>query len=124
MIRIWIVALVALAGSVLAAAENLPDLSDPEVLAEAVAKRSISNLVIVDVRDPALFQTGHIPGSVNFPFERLFSDYPSKSAVAYLVIVGRPASSDARKAADLLRTRGYRNVILFGSISRWKGDLE
>ena len=25
---------------------------------------------------------------------------------------------------DILKTRGYLNVILFGSISQWKGDLQ
>jgi len=101
-----------------------PELTNYEVLSDALANKTVPGLIVLDVRTPEEFASGHIPGAVNMPLERAFYDFPSKSAVAPILVYGRPASADARKAADILRTRGYRNVILFGSISQWKGNLQ
>lgn len=100
------------------------ELSKYEVLAEVLAHQTIKGLVILDVRSPEEYKAGHLPTAVNMPLEKVFSEYPSKSALTPILVYGRPASADSRKAADILRTRGYRNVILFGSISQWKGALE
>jgi len=114
-----------LVGVVLSAQEmKNPELSNYEVLSEALAHHTVPGLIVLDVRPPEDYVAGHIPGAVNLPLERAFSDFPSNSAMTPLVVYGRPASADARKAVDILRTRGYRNVILFGSISLWKGTLE
>jgi len=108
-----------------------PELSNFEVLAEAIEHHTVPGLVILDVRSREDYLSGHIPGALSYPIlvpdgeiSPLFNKFPSNSAQAPLVVYGKPASSDARKAADILRTRGYRNVILFGSISQWKGKLE
>lgn len=101
-----------------------PELSSYEVLAQALKHNTVPGLIIVDVRSPEEYKAGHIPGAVNLPLEKVFSEYPSKSAMTPILVYGRPASSDSRKAVDILRTRGYRNVILFGSITQWKGELE
>jgi len=117
--------LLFLVGANLTAQElKTPELSNYEVLAEALANRTVPGLIVLDVRSPDDYATGHIPGAVNLPLDRVFSDFPSNSALTPLVVYGRPASPDSRKAVDILRTRGYRNVILFGSISQWKGALE
>jgi rhodanese-related sulfurtransferase len=115
-----------LVGASLVSAQEVkgPELTNYEVLSEVLTNKTIPDLVVLDVRSPEEFAEGHIPGAVNLPLERVFYDFPSKSAVAPLLVYGRPASADARKAVDILRTRGYRNVILFGSISQWKGDLQ
>jgi rhodanese-related sulfurtransferase len=110
---------------------TVPELSRYEVLAEAIAHHTVPGLVILDVRSKDDYAAGHIPGALSYPFlmpegetSPLFTKFPSNSAQAPLLVYGRPASSDARKAVDILRTRGYKNVILFGSISQWKGKLE
>jgi len=99
------------------------ELSRYEVLAQVIQDHSIPNLVVVDVRSPDDYAQGHIPGAINIPWEKIFAEYPSNSAKAPIVVYGRPASADSRKAVDILRTRGYQNVFLFGSVSQWKGDL-
>lgn len=118
--------LLLLGASVVATAQELktPELTSYEVLAEVLANQSVPGLIVLDVRSVEDYKAGHIPGAVSMPLERCFYDYPSKSALTPILVYGRPASSDARKAVDILRTRGYRNVILFGSISQWKGNLE
>ena len=114
-----------LIGASLTAQElRIPELSNYEVLSEALANHTVPGLVILDVRPHDDYISGHIPGAINLSGEELFSAYPSKSAMTPILVYGRPASPDSRKAVDILRTRGYRNVILFGSISQWKGALE
>jgi len=114
-----------LVGATLTAQElKTPELSNYEVLAGVLANHTVPGLIVLDVRSPEDYRAGHIPGAVNLPLDRVFSDFPSNSALTPLLVYGRPASADSRKAVDILRTRGYRNVILFGSISQWKGDLE
>jgi rhodanese-related sulfurtransferase len=129
--RFLAILLFAAAASLPAQEVSGPELSNYEVLAEAIAHHTVPGLVILDVRSKDDYLAGHIPGALSYPFlvadgetSPLFNKFPSNSAQAPLVVYGRPASSDARKAADILRTRGYRNVILFGSISQWKGKLE
>ncbi len=100
------------------------ELTNSEVLADVLANKTVPGLIVLDVRPPEEFASGHIPGAVNLPLERVFYEFPSKSAMTPLLVYGRPASPDAKKAVDILRTRGYRNVILFGSITQWKGELQ
>ena len=115
-----------LAGASFLSAQEIkgPELTNYEVLSEVLAHNTVPGLIVLDVRSPAEFGSGHIPGAINLPLERTFYEFPSKSAVAPILVYGRPASADARKAVDILKTRGYRNVILFGSISQWKGELQ
>ncbi len=115
-----------LVGASLLSAQEVkgPELTNYEVLSEVLANKTVPGLIVLDVRTPEEYDTGHIPGAVNLPLDRAFYEFPSKSAVTPILVYGRPASADAQKAVDILRTRGYRNVILFGSISQWKGDLQ
>jgi len=114
-----------LVGVALAAQDTpTPDLSTYDGLSWALTHHTVPGLIILDVRPSDDFHAGHIPGAVSFPVEKAFSGFPSNSAMTPLVVYGRPASPDAYKVADILKTRGYQNVILFGSISQWKGDLE
>ena len=101
-----------------------PDLTNYEVLAQALKNNTVPGLIIIDARPAEDYRGGHLPGAINLPPDRAFTEFPSKSAKTPLLVYGRPASSDARKVVDILKTRGYLNVIMFGSISQWKGDLQ
>lgn len=120
--------LVLLAGFLLggmAWAEENP-LSTYEGLKAALEKAD-SSLVVVDVRSRYMFSLGHIRGAVNVPlytllnFNRNPADLPDLRAT--LVVVGSPVSPDSTKGWDLLCYRGFKSVVLFGPISKWKGEL-
>jgi|GEM_PF-2891438 len=114
-----------LVGTALTAQDlSTADLNHYEGLSEALAHHTVPGLIVIDARSPEDYQGGHIPGAINLPLDRAFSEFPSNNSQTPLVVYGRPASADARKVADILRTRGYKNVIIFGSISQWKGALE
>ncbi|MDC7224973.1 MAG: rhodanese-like domain-containing protein [Spirochaetales bacterium] len=78
--------------------------------------------ILFDVREDALYRTGHIPGAVSFPLNEM-NYLPVEDMFLTIVIVGQD-SKDTRMAADYLSSNGYFNVIPFGSIAHWKGPLE
>ncbi|MEI8093164.1 MAG: rhodanese-like domain-containing protein [Spirochaetales bacterium] len=110
----------------LAAQEVKPaPLSDYETLALALKNGTVKNLLVVDIRSRELYKQGHIPKAINLPLDELWDKVPGKAGIQpVLVVYGKPASSDVRKAVDILLSNGFTNVIAFGSISLWKGPLE
>lgn len=98
-------------------------------LSPADLKRSLgtdTRLLVLDVRSPREFREdfGHIPGSINLPFERLESVIATPETKAdwsnrLLIVVCR---SDTRAVFALrkLRRAGYRRVrVLAGGITNW-----
>lgn len=85
------------------------------------------SLVVVDVRSRYMFSLGHIRGAVNVPLYTLlnFNRNPAelRDLSTTLVVVGSPVSPDSVKGWDLLSYRGFKNVVLFGPITKWKGEL-
>lgn len=93
--------------------------------AEAAAMMETEkNYVIVDVRTPEEFAEGHIPGAVNVPNERIgnsgISELPDKSQ---LILVYCRSGNRSKQAAEKLAAQGYRNVVEFGGIQNWQGDI-
>ena len=86
--------------------------------------------LIVDVRTPQEFASGRIPGAVLFPYDQIkgkaadFAALVGKVGADRPIVVycrsGRRSALAAKSLADL----GYRNVVDFGGIDRWKGPLE
>ncbi len=81
---------------------------------------------LVDVREPAAFELGHIPRSLHVPVHDLGArrgELPS-SLAAPLVLVG----DDRRRtlaAARFLEIAGFGDVrVLEGGIAAWDGALE
>ena len=67
--------------------------------------------VLVDVRSPAEFASGHVQGAVNLPLDRLASDalavLPDKSAPLVLYCI---SGARSEMAAQWLRQAGYTQV--------------
>jgi rhodanese-related sulfurtransferase len=123
---VWLFAgVLVLLGTAMGAQETDADeLNNYEGLASALNDGHIKNLLVLDIRSRELFAQGHIPKAINLPLDELWDKVPAKAGVQpVLVIYGRPASSDTRKAADILKGNGFTRVIIFGSISFWKGPL-
>lgn len=79
------------------------------------------NTVIVDVRTPAEFKEGHIPGAVNVPHQAVVDDpsvlhrYRDKTLVVYCRTGRR-----TRAAIDSLESAGFERVYhLQGDIEGW-----
>lgn len=99
------------------------EVDGPAFAAELSAHRD--TLAIIDVREPALFLAGHIPGAVNIPFADLRADptiqlRPEQNLV--FVCHGGPMGAEL---SESLANRHYPRVRnLAGGMARWSGPVE
>ncbi|MEM7001138.1 MAG: rhodanese-like domain-containing protein [Pseudomonadota bacterium] len=83
-----------------------------------------SDALVVDVRDKAEYDQGHIVDSVNIPFASLESrlDELKKHKESPLVVACK-MGQHAGSAGTLLRKNGFENVSrLRGGIAEWRGQ--
>ena len=84
-----------------------------------------SNYIILDVRRPDEFAEGHIPGAINIPNETIGTEELKKLPdKAQLILVYCRSGRRSKEAAEKLVKLGYTNVVEFGGILDWKGELE
>ena len=83
------------------------------------------NYIILDVRRPDEYAEGHIPGAINLPNEEIgtakIATLPDKSQ---LILVYCRSGRRSKEAAEKLAVLGYTNVIEFGGILDYKGEIE
>ena len=82
---------------------------------------------IVDIRSPAAFARGHIPGSENIPFGRLPERVESLSDADHIVTVcphGKASVQAARLITSFEGTNDARVESMAGGLEAWKGALE
>ena len=77
---------------------------------------------LVDVRTLTEFQSGHIPTATNTPHNRIGIQPPTgdKDALIILYCATGIRSNHARRT---LERAGYQNVIDFGGIGNWRGEV-
>ena len=84
-----------------------------------------SGYIILDVRRPDEYAEGHIPGAINLPNESIgtaaIDELPDK---AQLMLVYCRSGRRSKEAAENLVKLGYPNVVEFGGILDWKGEIE
>ena len=95
-------------------------------ISEAVEMMEIeSDYIILDVRRPDEFATGHIPNAINIPNESIgtgeISELPDKDQ---LILVYCRSGNRSKQASQKLVKLGYSNVVEFGGINDWKGEIE
>ena len=83
------------------------------------------NYIILDVRRPDEFAEGHIPGAINVPNEEIGSveitELPNKSQ---LILVYCRSGRRSKEASEKLVKLGYTNIVEFGGILDYKGEIE
>ena len=87
--------------------------------------RDEKDYIILDVRRPDEFAEGHIPGAINVPNEEIgtaeIADLPDKSQ---LILVYCRSGRRSKEASEKLVKLGYTNIVEFGGILDWKGEIE
>ena len=81
--------------------------------------------IVLDVRRPDEYVSGHIPGAVCLPNENIGTEMPAELPDPDQVILvycrtGRRSKEASQKLADM----GYTNVYEFGGIIDWTGEIE
>lgn len=81
--------------------------------------------IILDVRRPDEFAEGHIPGAINVPNEEIgtaeIAELPNKSQ---LILVYCRSGRRSKEASEKLVKLGYTNIVEFGGILDYKGEIE
>lgn len=83
-----------------------------------------SNYIILDVRRTDEFAAGHIPNAINVANEDIgtdeISELPDKDQ---LIMVYCHSGRRSKEAAEKLVALGYTNIVEFGGILDWTGDV-
>jgi rhodanese-related sulfurtransferase len=92
---------------------------------EAVTMMEQENgYIILDVRRPDEFAAGHIPHAINVPNESIgtaeISELPDKDQ---LILVYCRSGRRSKDASEKLVKLGYTNIVEFGGILDWKGEI-
>ena len=87
--------------------------------------RDEKDYIILDVRRPDEFAEGHIPGAINVPNEEIgtteIAELPDKSQ---LILVYCRSGRRSKEAAGKLVKLGYTNIVEFGGIQDYEGEIE
>ena len=87
--------------------------------------RDEKDYIILDVRRPDEFAEGHIPGAINVPNEEIgtaeIAKLPNKSQ---LILVYCRSGRRSKEASEKLVKLGYTNIVEFGGIQDYEGEIE
>ena len=80
--------------------------------------------IILDVRRADEFQEGHIPSAINVANESIGAEAPAELPDKnQLIYVYCRSGNRSRQAAEKLAAIGYTNIVEFGGIKDWKGEI-
>ncbi|MBE5820582.1 MAG: rhodanese-like domain-containing protein [Clostridiales bacterium] len=83
-----------------------------------------TNYIILDVRTIEEYNEGHIPNAICIPNETIgsdiFKELPNKEQ---LILIYCRSGNRSKQAAEKLKKLGYTNLIEFGGIIDWKGEI-
>ena len=83
-----------------------------------------TNYIILDVRTHEEYNEGHIPGAICIPNETIGLEDPSTLPDKNQLILVYCRSGNRRKqASEKLVLLGYTNIVEFGGIQDWTGDI-
>lgn len=80
--------------------------------------------IIVDVRRPDEFESGHIPGAICIPNESIGAEQPEELPdLDQIILIYCRRGNRSKQAAQKLFDMGYTNVYEFGGIVDWTGEI-
>ncbi len=82
---------------------------------------------VVDIRSPAAFRRGHIPGSENVPFNQLPQRVETLADADHIVTVcphGQSSIQAARLISSYEGTDTARVESMHGGLTEWDGEFE
>ncbi|WP_409178480.1 rhodanese-like domain-containing protein [Brevibacillus fortis] len=124
--KIWItsalVVVLALVALVFWNAKQSLQIIDSQQLSQWMTDET--DMVIVDLREPELFEEGRVPNAINIPFAEINEKYrsiPTDKKVVFVCHTGRMGV----ESGNLLLENGYKDVSnLDGGMAKWTGQVE
>ena len=81
--------------------------------------------ILLDVRTPEEYREGHIPGAINIPNETIGTAMPEGLPEKdQMILVYCRSGNRSKQASEKLVALGYTNVVEFGGIRDWPGEVE
>jgi rhodanese-related sulfurtransferase len=77
--------------------------------------------VLLDVRGPALFEKGHVPGAINLPHGKIIASRMSMYPLTTLFVTycAGPHCNGAARAAAKLARLGFAVKLMAGGVTGW-----
>ena len=86
---------------------------------------SESDYIILDVRREDEYASGHIPGAINVANETIVDKEPAELPDKdQLILVYCRSGNRSKQASEKLAKMGYTNIVEFGGINEWAGEIE
>ena len=101
----------------------LDSLRPADINAGVAAFRETPGAKLIDVRTPAEFADGHIPGAVNVPLQQIghiAAVAPDRFAPLFAYCLSGARSAQAVAA---LKRAGYADVRNIGGMGSWRGEV-
>ncbi|TWF90718.1 rhodanese-related sulfurtransferase [Streptomyces brevispora] len=99
-------------------------MTSPVSLSPAQAAARLTEFTVIDVRAPGEYASGHVPGALNIPLDRLSEAVPALKSVsargALLVVCASGVRST--RACDILAAADIDAATLTGGTSAWEGE--
>ncbi|MCZ4511596.1 rhodanese-like domain-containing protein [Streptomyces sp. ActVer] len=96
----------------------------PVALATDQARTRLHELTVIDVRTPAEYASGHLPGALNIPLDRIRRALPEMRHASergdVLVVCASGARSE--NACKLLAEQGIATATLVGGTGAWVAE--
>ena len=126
-IRVATAVVAALLAALLAACGALSKPSYRQITADEAAQmmQEETGFVLLDVRTQEEYASGHIPGAICIPNETIGSEeIPELPDKDQLILVYCRSGNRSKQASQKLAEQDYTNVVEFGGINGWTGNLE
>ncbi|MNN03935.1 putative adenylyltransferase/sulfurtransferase MoeZ [compost metagenome] len=96
-----------------------------EITAQEVLHRinKGESLYMVDVREPAEWEEGHIAGAKHIPLGQIGERMNEINPEQETIVICRSGNRSGL-ACELLSERGYSVVNMVGGMMAWEGDIE
>jgi rhodanese-related sulfurtransferase len=97
------------------------DMNAPLALDAAQAHARLHELTVIDVRTPGEFASGHLPGALNIPLDRLSRALPAikEAAEGGEILVVCASGARSENACRTLAGHGVTSATLTGGTSAW-----
>jgi len=85
---------------------------------------SETGYIILDVRTAAEYESGHIPSAICIPNETIgTAEIPELPDKEQLIFLYCRSGNRSKQAAGKLAKLGYTNIVEFGGINAWPGEI-
>ena len=80
--------------------------------------------IVVDVRRPDEYESGHIPGAICIPNESIGTEQPEELPNRQqIILIYCRSGNRSKQASEKLFDMGYSNIYEFGGILDWTGEV-